>query len=161
MILESHYFFDREMKLFQSFFKNWKNKEEIIPEDSLLNSNDLWADSVTTGWEYTCNLFLETPKICLENDGLISEGVTKPELFGEPNQFSLDGEPSGKYGSWTRRMGYEEEFEIYQENNCLVILQKAVLIIFYLPTQLVPFPSKPELHVHLCEPTRLVHVAFA
>ncbi len=96
------------MGLFRNLF-NGKFQNDNF--DSNQEEYDNWADPITTGWEYTCNLFLETPKICLENDGLISEGVTKPELFGEPNQFSLDGEPSGKYGSWTRRMGYEEEFE--------------------------------------------------
>ena len=39
------------MNLFDLFFRNWNEREEIISEDSLENSNDLWADSVTTGWE--------------------------------------------------------------------------------------------------------------
>ena len=105
------------MGLFKNLFGEQFKKENYNLEDD--NSYN-WADSITTGWEYTCNLFLITPKICLENDGLISEGVNKPELFGEPNKFSKDGEPSGKHGSWTRRMGYEEEFDQFEnisENN--------------------------------------------
>ena len=105
------------MSLFKNLFgSQFKEENSNVNEDT----NDNWADSITTGWEYTCNLFLITPKICLENDGLISEGVSKPELFGEPNKFSKDGEPTGIHGSWTRRMGYEEEFDQYEnisENN--------------------------------------------
>ena len=96
------------MGLFKNLFGEEFKKENYNLKD---DNNYNWADSITTGWEYTCNLFLITPKICLENDGLISEGIIKPELFGEPNQFGKDGEPSGLYGSWTRRMGFEEEFD--------------------------------------------------
>jgi len=101
------------MKLFELFFKKFQNKEDIIENESLNeNSNDLWAESVTTGWEYTCNLSLTTPKICLENDGLITNDTSvKPELFGEPNKLGKDGDPSGVYGFWVRRHGHEEEFE--------------------------------------------------
>ena len=99
------------MEFFKRLFgRKFKNENFNTNEDQYYN----WADSITTGWEYTCNLFLTTPKICLENDGLISEGLKKPELFGEPNQFGTDGEPSGIYGSWTRRMGYEEDFDKFQ-----------------------------------------------
>ena len=57
--------------------------EEIISEDSFENSNDLWADSVTTGWEYTCNLSLTTPRICIENDGFITKDTSvKSMLIG-------------------------------------------------------------------------------
>jgi len=99
------------MKLFE-FFKNWKKREEIISDDLIENSNDLWADSVTTGWEYTCNLSLSTPKICIENDGLITNDTSvKPKLIGEPNNLGKDGDPSGNFGSWVRRHGHEEEFE--------------------------------------------------
>ncbi|KGF90208.1 MULTISPECIES: helix-hairpin-helix domain-containing protein [Prochlorococcus] len=100
------------MKLFDSFFKNWKRREEIISEDSLVNSNDLWADSVTTGWEYTCYLSLTTPRICIENDGFITKDTSvKPLLIGEPNNLGEDGDPSGNFGYWVRRHGHEEEFE--------------------------------------------------
>ena len=99
------------MEFFKRLFgRKFKNENFNTNEDQYYN----WADSITTGWEYTCNLFLTTPKICLENDGLISEGLKKPELFGEPNQVGEDGEPSGIYGSWNRRMGYEEEFDKFQ-----------------------------------------------
>ena len=100
------------MNLFDYFFRNWNKREEIISEDSLENSNDLWADSVTTGWEYTCNLLLTTPRICIENDGFITNDTSvKPELIGEPNNLGKDGDPSGNFGYWIRRHGHEEEFE--------------------------------------------------
>ena len=100
------------MKLFDLFFNVWKKKEKIISEDSYENSNDLWADSVTTGWEYTCNLSLTTPKICIENDGFITNDTSvKPKLIGEPNKLGKDGDPSGVFGFWVRRHGHEEEFE--------------------------------------------------
>ena len=101
------------MKFFDLFFKKSLKNEDIIVNESLdENSNDLWAESVTTGWEYTCNLLLTTPKICLENDGLITNDTSeKPELFGEPNKLGKDGDPSGVYGFWVRRHGHEEEFE--------------------------------------------------
>ena len=38
------------MNLFDYFFRNWNKREDVISEDNLENSNDLWADSVTTGW---------------------------------------------------------------------------------------------------------------
>ena len=38
------------MNLFDYFFRNRNKREEVISEDPLENSNDLWADSVTTGW---------------------------------------------------------------------------------------------------------------
>ena len=100
------------MNLFDYFFRNWNKREEIISEDSLENSNDLWADSVTTGWEYTCNLSLTTPRICIENDGFITNDTSvKPKLIGEPNNLGKDGDPSGNFGYWVRRHGHEEEFE--------------------------------------------------
>ena len=100
------------MHLFDLVFRNWKKIEEIISEDSLENSNDLWADSVTTGWEYTCNLSLTTPRICIENDGFITNDTSvKPKLIGEPNNLGKDGDPSGNFGYWVRRHGHEEEFE--------------------------------------------------
>ena len=101
------------MGLFNLFFRNRKEKEEkISKENSFENSNDLWADAITTGWEYTCNLNLTTPKICIENDGLITNDTSvKPELFGEPNKLGKDGDPSGNFGSWVRRHGHEEAFE--------------------------------------------------
>ena len=100
------------MKLFDLFFNVWKKKEKIISEESYENSNDLWADSVTTGWEYTCNLSLTTPKICIENDGFITNDTSvKPKLIGEPNKLGKDGDPSGVFGFWVRRHGHEEEFE--------------------------------------------------
>ena len=96
------------MNLFDLFFRNWNEKEEIISE----NSNDLWADSVTTGWEYTCNLSLITPRICIENDGFITNDTSvKPKLIGEPDKLGKDGDPSGNFGYWVRRHGHEEEFE--------------------------------------------------
>ena len=96
------------MNLFDLFFRNWSEKEEIISE----NSNDLWADSVTTGWEYTCNLSLITPRICIENDGFITNDTSvKPKLIGEPNKLGNDGDPYGNFGYWVRRHGHEEEFE--------------------------------------------------
>ena len=100
------------MKLFDFFFKKWQNEEEIISDESYENSNDLWADSVTTGWEYTCKLSLTTPKICVENDGFITNDTSvKPKLIGEPNKLGKDGDPSGVFGFWVRRHGHEEEFE--------------------------------------------------
>ena len=101
------------MGLFDLFFQNFQKKEERIPKENVNeNSNDLWADSVTTGWEYTCNLYLTTPKICVLNDGLITNDTSvKPELFGEPNKLGKDGDPSGIFGFWVRRHGHEEEFE--------------------------------------------------
>ena len=71
------------MNLFDYFFSKWNKREEIISEDSLENSNDLWADSVTTGWEYTCNLSLTIPRIFIENDGFITKDTSvKPKLIG-------------------------------------------------------------------------------
>ena len=100
------------MKLFDLFFNEWKKKEKVISEESYENSNDLWADSVTTGWEYTCNLSLTTPKICIENDGFITNDTSvKPKLIGETNKLGKDGDPSGFFGFWVRRHGHEEEFE--------------------------------------------------
>ena len=101
------------MGLFDFLFQNWQQKERIISkENSGENSNDLWADTITTGWEYSCNLNLTTPKICIENDGLITNDTSvKPELFGETNKLGKDGDPSGLFGSWIRRHGHEEEFE--------------------------------------------------
>jgi len=96
------------MGLFKNLFGNQFKKENYNHNDEIY---DDWADPLTKGWEYTCNLDLKTPKICLENDGMITEGATKPELFGEPNQIGKDGEPTGIHGSWTRRMGYEEIFD--------------------------------------------------
>ena len=92
------------MNLFDLFFRNWNEKEEIISE----NSNDLWADSVTTGWEYTCNLSLITPRICIENDGFITNDTSvKPKLIGEPKNLGKDGDPSGNFGYGGRRHGHE------------------------------------------------------
>jgi len=101
------------MGLFDVFFRYWqKNKNNIAIENPHENSNDLWADAITTGWEYTCNLSLTTPRICIENDGLITNDTSiKPELFGEPNKLGKDGDPSGIFGFWVRRHGHEEEFE--------------------------------------------------
>jgi len=101
------------MGLFDLFFLSRKNKkEQIYKENTFENSNDLWANAITTGWEYSCNLNLTTPKICLENDGLITNDTSvKPELFGEPNKLGKDGDPSGLFGFWVRRHGHEEEFE--------------------------------------------------
>ena len=101
------------MGLFNFLFQNFEKKEDSISrEESFENSNDLWADAITTGWEYTCHLSLKTPKICLENDGLITNDTSvKPELFGEPNRLGPDGDPSGAFGFWVRRHGHEEEFE--------------------------------------------------
>ena len=100
------------MNLFDFFLRTWNKGEEIISEDSFENSNDLWADSVTTGWEYTCNLSLTTPRICIENDGFITNDTSvKPKLIGEPNNLGKDGDPSGNFGYWVRRHGHEEEFE--------------------------------------------------
>ena len=91
------------MSLFKNLFgSQFKDENSNLNEDA----NDNWADSITTGWEYTCNLFLITPKICLENDGLISEGASKPELFGEPNKFSKDGEPGRKKSCGGRAARY-------------------------------------------------------
>ena len=71
------------MNLFDFFLRTWNKGEEIISEDSFENSNDLWADSVTTGWEYTCNLSLTTPRICIENDGFITKDTSvKSMLIG-------------------------------------------------------------------------------
>ena len=101
------------MGLFDFLFQNWQQKERSTSkENSGENSNDLWADTITTGWEYSCNLNLTTPKICIESDGLITNDTSvKPELFGEPNKLGKDGDPSGIFGSWIRRHGHEEEFE--------------------------------------------------
>ena len=100
------------MKFFDLFFKKSQQEKELISNEIYDHSNDLWAESVTTGWEYTCNLSLTTPKICLENDGLVTNDTSvKPELFGEPNKLGKDGDPSGVYGFWVRRHGHEEEFE--------------------------------------------------
>ena len=97
------------MGLFDKIFgKQFKDDSSFNLEEN----SDHWADSITTGWEYRCNLYLTTPKVCLENDGLIIfDNSKKPELFGEPNQFGPDGDPSGSFGNWTRRHGYEEKFE--------------------------------------------------
>ena len=90
------------------FFRNWNKREEIISEDSLENFNDLWADSVTTGLEYTCNLSLTTPRICIENDGFITNDKSvKTKLIGEPNNLGKDGDPSGNFGYGVRRHGHE------------------------------------------------------
>ena len=96
------------MGIFNNFFKNHFNIKDFSKSEEYIND---WADAITTGWEYTCNLFLTTPKICLENDGLILDTLKKPELFGEPNQLGTNGEPSGSFGCWIRRHGHEEEFE--------------------------------------------------
>ena len=96
------------MGIFSDFFKKYFNIKDFSRSEEHIND---WADAITTGWEYTCNLFLTTPKICLENDGLILNTLKKPELFGEPNQLGANGEPSGLYGCWIRRHGHEEEFE--------------------------------------------------
>jgi len=96
------------MGIFNNFFKKHFNIKDFSRSEEHIND---WADAITTGWEYTCNLFLTTPKICLINDGLILDSLKKPELFGEPNQMGANGEPSGKYGCWIRRHGHEEEFE--------------------------------------------------
>jgi len=96
------------MGIFSDFFKKYFNIKDFSRSEEYIND---WADAITTGWEYTCNLYLTTPKICLENDGLILDSSTKPELFGEPNQLGTNGEPSGSYGCWIRRHGHEEEFE--------------------------------------------------
>ena len=96
------------MGFLNNFFKKYFNIKDFSRSEE--NIND-WADAITTGWEYTCNLFLTTPKICLENDGLVLNTLKKPELFGEPNQLGANGEPSGNFGSWVRRHGHEEEFE--------------------------------------------------
>ena len=100
------------MNLFDLVLRNRNKRKESISKDLLENSNDLWADSVTTGWEYTCNLSLTTPKICIENDGFITKDTSvKPKLIGEPNNLGKDGDPSGNFGYWIRRHGHEEEFE--------------------------------------------------
>ena len=96
------------MGIFNNFFKKHFNIKDFSRSEQHIND---WADAITTGWEYTCNLFLTTPKVCLENDGLILDTRKKPELFGEPNQLGANGEPSGRYGCWIRRHGHEEEFE--------------------------------------------------
>ena len=96
------------MGIINDFFKKYFNIKDFSRSEEYIND---WADAITTGWEYTCNLFLTTPKICLENDGLILDTLKRPELFGEPNQLGPNGEPSGSYGSWIRRHGHEEEFE--------------------------------------------------
>ena len=96
------------MAIFNGFFKKYFNIKDFSRSEEYVND---WADAITTGWEYTCNLFLTTPKICLENDGLVLDTLKKPELFGEPNQLGANGEPTGRYGSWVRRHGHEEEFE--------------------------------------------------
>ena len=96
------------MGIFNDFFRKHFNIKDFSRSEEYVND---WADAITTGWEYTCNLFLTTPKICLENDGLVLDTTIKPELFGEPNQLGANGEPSGIYGSWIRRHGHEEEFE--------------------------------------------------
>ncbi len=102
------------MKLIDFFLKKFLKKQEVFSKEiSGENSNDLWAEAVTTGWEYKCNLFLTTPKICIENDGLITNNTSiKPELFGEPNKLGKDGDPSGNFGFWVRRHGHEEKFEV-------------------------------------------------
>tara|TARA_Y100001968_G_C19261009_1_gene669256 strand:- start:51 stop:761 length:711 start_codon:yes stop_codon:yes gene_type:complete len=100
------------MNFFDLFFKKSQQEKELISNEQYEHSNDLWAESVTTGWEYTCNLSLTTPKICLENDGLVTNDTSvKPELFGETNKLGKDGDPCGVYGFWVRRHGHEEEFE--------------------------------------------------
>ena len=96
------------MGIFNDFFKKHFNIKDFSRSEEHIND---WADAITTGWEYTCNLFLTTPKICLEKDGLILDTTKKPELFGEPNHLGANGEPSGRYGCWIRRHGHEEEFE--------------------------------------------------
>ena len=66
-----------DMGLFDFFFQNSHKKKVIISTDNSDEySNDLWADAVTTGWEYSCNLNLTTPKICIENDGLITNDTS-------------------------------------------------------------------------------------
>jgi len=101
------------MGLFNDFFKKSNYEEEIYKSDDDTNH---WADSITTGWEYKCYLYLSTPKICLEKDGfIISNSSVKPELIGEPNNLGIDGDPSGEFGFWIRRHGYEEEFESLAE----------------------------------------------
>ena len=96
------------MGIFNDFFKKNFNIKDFSRSEEHVND---WADAITTGWEYTCNLFLTTPKICIENDGLVLDNLKKPVLFGEPNQLGANGEPSGQYGCWIRRHGHEEEFE--------------------------------------------------
>tara|TARA_Y100000589_G_C26988635_1_gene561630 strand:- start:46 stop:750 length:705 start_codon:yes stop_codon:yes gene_type:complete len=97
------------MNLFKNFFGKRISSNNFSQSD---NQIDHWADSITTGWEYTCNLSLSTPKICLENDGLIINNTNeKPKLIGEPNKLGIDGDPYGEYGFWVRLHGYEEQFE--------------------------------------------------
>ena len=95
------------------FFKRLFSSDDEINNNSYDEiPNDHWADPITTGWEYNCNLYLTTPKICLENDGLVIKNSSqKPDLIGEPNNFGIDGDPSGHFGHWIRRHGYEEKFE--------------------------------------------------
>ena len=120
------------------FFRNWNKREEIISEDSLENSNDLWADSVTTGLEYTCNLSLTTPRICIENDGFITNDTSvKTKLIGEPNNLGKDGDPSRNFGYWLRRHGHEEEFEE------LANISKNM--IYVRPSDIGRIPSKSKL----------------
>ena len=128
------------MKLFDFFFKNLNKRAEIISKESLDNSNDLWADSVTTGWEYTCNLSLTTPEICIKNDGYITNDTSvKPKLIGEPNNFGQDGDPSGDFGSWIRRHGHEEEFE--------ELANISQDMIYARPTDIGRIPPKSKLEV--------------
>lgn len=126
------------MGLFKRFFgKEFKYEIQNMKEEEAYN----WADPLTTGWEYTCNLFLTTPKICLINDGSISQGIKKPELYGEPNKFGADGEPSGKYGSWTRRMGYEEAFDQFENISEDIIYSR--------PSDIGKIPRKSKLEKDL------------
>ena len=96
----------------KSFFKFWENNfssEKYSTGDEYLND---WADSITIGWEYTCYLSFITPRICLENDGIILTDISKkPALIGECNKHGVDGDPSGLFGYWSRRHGFEERFE--------------------------------------------------
>ena len=149
------------MKFFDLFFKKSQQKEELISKEIYDNSNDLWAESVTTGWEYTCNLSLNTPKICLENDGLVTNDTSvKPELFGEPNKLGKDGDPSGVYGFWVRRHGHEEEFEelanisqnmIYARHSDIGRIPKKSMLENNLKSFLIDFRSIVESYISLEE----------
>ena len=128
------------MNLFDYFFRYWNKREVTIFDDSLENSNDLWADSITTGWEYTCNLSLTTPRICIENDGFITNDTSvKPKLIGEPNNLGKDGDPSGNFGYWVRRHGHEEEFE--------ELANISQDMIYARPTDIGRIPPKSKLEV--------------
>ena len=105
------------MGLFDSIFGKKTKIEEKKYEDLDYSDQEAVADSVTIGWEYSCNFFLNTPKICLENYRKRTNTSEKPELIGETQQYGADGSPMGYHGWWSRITGIEEDFDKFADTS--------------------------------------------